>query len=273
MNRTAAAIIGSLVLVIIPAPALAQQSNEELAKAAQNPIASMISLPFQDNVNFDVGPKKQTQNVLNIQPVVPFGLNADWNVITRTIVPVISQPDFGTGNGRTDGLGDIQFSAFFSPVRPTASGWIWGAGPIVQLRTATDDVLGQGKWGLGPTAVVLRTQKGSPWVYGALVNNVWSIGGDSSRPAVNQMLIQPFVNYNFPDYPGRYLSFSPIVTADWKRDGDNTWTVPLGLGIGQIFRIGRQPMNAQVHAYWNAVRPDNAASWNLRLQVQFLFPK
>jgi hypothetical protein len=268
------AIRGSGVLAIVAVCALpvhAQQSDEALAKAAQNPIGDMISLPFQNNTNFNAGPKKQTQNVLNIQPVYPININSEWNVITRTIVPVISQPDFGNGAGRTDGIGDVQFSAFLSPAR--ASGWIWGLGAIVQAPTATDDVLGQGKWALGPTAVALHLEKGDPWVYGALINNLWSVAGDGGRPGVNQMLLQPFVNYNFPAHPGRYLTFSPIITADWKADTHNQWTVPFGLGIGQIFRIGQVPVNASASLYNNVVRPDNGADWQLRLQLQFMFPK
>jgi hypothetical protein len=243
----------------------------ELAKAAQNPVADMISVPFQNNTNFNVGPNDKTQNVLNIQPVIPLKINSEWNVITRTIIPVISQPDFGTGNGRTDGLGDIQFSAFLSPARPT--GWIWGAGAIVQAPSATDPVLGQGKWGLGPTAVALRIEKGSPWVYGALINNVWSVGGQDNKASVNQMLIQPFVNYNFPHKPGRYLSFSPVITANWQAHGGDVWTVPLGLGIGQIMKFGNQPVNLQAAAYYNVEKPSGGADWTLRLQIQFLFPK
>lgn len=243
----------------------------DLAKAAQNPIADMISLPFQYNTNLNVGPQKQTQSVLNIQPVYPVKLNPEWNLVTRTILPVISQPDLGTGNGRTNGIGDIQFSAFLSPAQPAR--WIWGAGVIVQAPTATNDVLGQGKWGLGPTAVALRIEKGNPWVYGALVNNVWSVGGDHDRRNVNQMLIQPFVNYNFPSIPGRYLSFSPIVTADWEARSGDKWTVPLGLGIGQIMKFGTQPVNLQAAAYYNVERPTGASNWTLRLQMQFLFPK
>jgi len=255
------------------APAHAQHSNDELAKAAQNPIADMISLPFQNNTNYNVGPRNQTQNILNIQPVVPFSVNRDWNVITRTIVPVISQPDFGIpGNDRENGIGDIQLSAFFSPKQPSSSGWIWGAGPVVQLKTATDDVLGQGKWGLGPTVVALNIRKGSPWVYGALINNIWSVAGDDDRRTVNQMLIQPFVNYNFPKSPGTYLSFSPIMTADWKADGEK-WTVPMGMGIGQILKVGNQPINVSAHGYYNVIKPDEAGDWTLRLQLQLLFPK
>jgi len=248
-----------------------EKSDEELAKAAQNPIADMISLPFQNNINFDVGPLEKTQNILNIQPVYPVNLSGDWNMITRTIVPVIYQPEFVEGQGSEFGFGDIQFSAFFSPKKPTVGGWIWGAGPIVQLDSASDDRLGAGRWGLGPTAVALKITK--TWLYGALVNNVWSVGGDNSRRDVNLMLIQPFINYNFPDHPGRYLTFAPIITADWEADSDNTWTVPLGLGIGQILRVGKLPVNLQASAYYNVEKPDNGADWQLRLQVQFLFPK
>ena len=248
-----------------------QSSATDLAKAAQNPIAAMISVPFQNNTNFNVGPRDETQNVLNIQPVIPVDLNPEWNLVTRTIIPVISQPEVVPGQGRTNGIGDIQFSAFFSPKASTASGWIWGAGAIAQLDTASDDVLGTGKWGLGPTAVALKME--GAWVYGGLINNVWSVAGDDNRADVNAMLIQPFVNYNFPDKPGRYLTFAPIITANWEADSDNRWTVPLGLGIGQITKWSQQPVNLQASAYYNVENPENSADWQLRLQLQLLFPR
>jgi len=254
----------------IAVPAIAQDDTS-LAKAAQNPIASMISLPFQYNANFDVGPLEKTQQVLNIQPVYPIDLDQDWNLITRTIVPLISQPEFVSGQGTKNGLGDIQFSAFLSPKQPTADGWIWGAGAITQFDTASDDRLGQGVWGIGPTAVALKID--GQWVYGGLINNVWSVSKDDNRRNVNQMLIQPFVNYNVPGHPGLYLTSSPIITANWEADSDNKWTIPVGGGVGQILRIKGQPVNLQVAGYYNVERPDFAAKWNLRLQVQLLFPK
>jgi hypothetical protein len=260
----------ALVLACAMPFAAAAQDSASLAQAAQNPIADMISVPFQNNVNFNVGPEENTQNILNIQPVMPFNLNADWNLVTRTILPVIHQPSFGPGQGSEFGLGDIQFSAFLSPSKP-AGGWVWGAGAIAQLDTATDDRLGQGAWGLGPSAVALKI--GKTWVYGALINNVWSVSKDSGRPDVNQMLIQPFVNYNFANHPGRYLSFAPIITANWEASSGQKWVIPLGLGIGQIMRWGKQPVNLQVAGYYNVEHPDNAADWQLRVQVQFLFPK
>lgn len=269
--RVAESGVFGMALVLSAAAFGAEEEATALAKAAQNPVADMISLPFQYNANFNFGPLNKRQDVLNIQPVYPIHLNSEWNVITRTIVPVISQPPVVQNQDSTNGLGDVQFSAFFSPVKPTSGGWIWGAGPIVQFDTANNDRLGQGKTGLGPTAVLLKID--GPWVYGGLVNNIWSISG-GYRPAVNQFLFQPFINYNYPEHPGRYLTFSPIVTADWKAEGSgNEWTVPLGLGIGQIFKIGKQPINGQVSAYYNVERPENGPNWQLRIQFAFLFPK
>jgi len=258
------------ILILLSTQAAAQ-SAEELARAAQNPVASMISVPFQNNTNFNLGPEEKTQNVLNIQPVIPIDLSDKWNLITRTIVPVISQPAFMPGQERRNGMGDIQLSAFLSPKAPTSSGIIWGAGMIAQFDTASSDRLGAGAWGLGPTAVVLKIV--GPWVFGGLINNVWSVSEDSGRDQVNAMLIQPFINYNFPDIPGRYLTFAPVITANWEADSDNRWTIPLGLGIGQITKFGQQPVNMQASVYYNVETPEFGADWQLRLQLQLMFPK
>jgi hypothetical protein len=244
-----------------------ENAEEELAKAAQNPVADMISLPFQNNTNFNFGPEEKTQNILNIQPVWPFSLNEEWNLITRTIVPVISQPELFAGDDRENGLGDTTFTAFLSPAEPGK--WILGAGPVLLLPTASDDKLGKDKWGAGPSAVALTSD--GPWLYGVLVSQIWSFAGDSDRDDVNQSLMQPFVNYNLPD--GWYLVSSPIITANWEADSNDTFTVPLGGGFGKIFRIGRQPVNAQIQAFYNVERPDYGADWTLRMQWQFLFPK
>jgi hypothetical protein len=239
--------------------------TEELARSAQNPVASMISLPFQNNTNFNFGPENKTQNVLNVQPVWPFSLSDEWNLITRTIVPVISQPETAPGTDRTFGIGDTFFSAFFSP--KDYGKWIWGVGPAVLAPTATDDYLGLDRWAAGPSAVVLTIS--GPWVAGSLFSNIWDFAG-SGDADINLFTWQPFVNYNMDD--GWYLASSPLITADWENSGDE-WTVPLGGGFGKIFRIGSQPMNASAHAYYNVEAPDNAADWQLRLQLQFLFPK
>ena len=261
------AFIAMLSLVLIAAPGwAAEQSAEELAKAAQNPIADMISLPFQNDLNFNYGPQNSPQNILNIQPVIPFHLSSGLNLITRTIMPLISQPAFAPGQSSQFGLGDIQLSGFLSPAK--SKEFTWGAGLIAQLPTHTADRLGSTSWGLGPTAVALRTD--GPWLYGALANNVWSLGGDD-KDQFNNFLFQPFVNYNFGK-TGTYLTFSPIATANWK-NGD--WVVPLGGGIGQIFKIfGKQPVNTSLQAYYNVVHPDNLGpEWEIRFQVQLLFPE
>ncbi len=240
-------------------------SKTELAKQTQNPLSSLISLPFQNNMNFDTGPRDKIQNVLNIQPVYPTSLNDKWNLISRTIVPVVSQPDF-TGSGRTNGLGDTTFTGFLSP--NNSGGLIWGAGPVFLLPTATDSILGADKWGIGPSAVALKISE--KWVYGSLISHVWSFAG-SGDTNINLSTCQYFINYNIAN--GWYLTSSPVMTANWDAESDSIWTVPVGGGFGKIFRIGKQPFNAQVQAFANVAKPDFGAEWTLRLQLQLLFPK
>ena len=243
------------------------KSTEDLAKAAQNPVADLISLPFQNNTNFGVGPGNDVQNVLNIQPVIPFKLGANWNLITRTIAPLIYQPELVPGAGSTFGLGDINTTLFLSPAKPGKL--IWGLGPAFSFPTATDDVLGTDKWSAGPSVVALTIN--GPWVIGGLASNLWSYAGDDDRADVNQFLFQYFINYNMAD--GWYLSSAPIITANWEADSGNQWTIPFGGGVGKIFKIGKQAMNAQMQAFYNVEKPDGGADWTLRLQLQFLFPK
>ena len=270
ISRQWIAAAAATATTALSGPAHAELSAEELAKLAQNPVGNLISVPFQNNTNFNVGPLNGTQNILNIQPVIPFEVNKDWNIITRTILPLIWQPGSVAGQGTTFGLGDLQRSAFLSPSEPGAGGLIWGAGAIVQAPTDTNN-LGNKNWGLGPTAVVLKLERGNPWVYGVLVNNVWSLSSDERGGSYSNLLIQPFVNYNLPD--GTYINSVPIITADWKADSGNQWTVPLGLGVGKIFHLGKLPVNTQIGAYYNVVKPDFGATWQLRAQVQFMFPK
>jgi hypothetical protein len=241
--------------------------GEDLAKAAQNPVASLISFPLQNNTNFAVGPFNRTQNVLNIQPVIPISLSENWNLITRTIWPVIWQPNAGQNTQGTFGFGDLNPSFFFSPAKPGKL--IWGIGPAFVLPTATADQLGQGKLSLGPTFVALTTP--GHWVIGALMNNVWSIAGTGSRPDVNQFLLQWFVNYNMKK--GWYIVTGPIVTADWKATNGGRWVVPFGGGLGRITRIGHQPVNITAQFYGNSVHPAGGSPWSMRLQIQFLYPR
>jgi opacity protein-like surface antigen len=243
----------------------APAKDEELQKQSQNPIADLVSLPFQSNTNFNSGPFNRTQEVLNIQPVVPMHLNEDWNVISRTIVPLVSQPE-PVVDSNTNGIGDITQSLFLSPVNPGKL--IWGVGPVFTVPSASDPILGTGRVLFGPTAVFLMTP--GHWVLGVLLNNQWSVGGNSLRPAVNTGLAQPFVNYNMEH--GWYLTTSPIITVNWLAASGEKWTVPVGGGFGRVFRLGDQPVNAQIAAYYNAVRPSGASDWQLRTTVALLFP-
>lgn len=263
--KTAAFVVG----LAAATSASAEMSAEELAKLAQNPVGNLISLPFQNNTNLNFGPEKGTQNILNIQPVIPISVSSEWNIITRTIVPVIHMPELSPTIGSKDGIGDTVLTAFLSPANPGQ--WIWGVGPVVQIPTNSSSELGNKNWGLGASFVVLHLDKGDPWVYGALVNNIWSLTSDKTGGAYSNGLIQPFVNYNFDG--GLYLTSAPILTIEWKADSGQRWTVPLGGGVGKIFHLGKLPVNAQLSAYYNVVRPDFAANWQIRAQVQLMFPK
>ncbi len=250
----------------------AEDDAGDLARAVQNPIADLISLPFQNNTNFEFGPKEKALNRLNIQPVIPFGISDDWQVITRTILPVISQPQLRPGQDRKNGIGDTTFTAFLSPVEPSFDGnLIWGVGPVALIPTASNDRLGQDKWGFGPSFVGLTIQ--GPWVAGSLFSQVWSTGG-SGNDDISFFTWQYFVNYNLPG--GTYLTTSPIITANFEADrASDEWTVPFGGGVGRIFRFGQNlpPVNASIQGFYNAVRASAVGNWDLRVQIQLLFPR
>lgn len=254
-----------------PPPATAEpidgSSADDLAKKAQNPVSDLISLPLQNNFDFGVGSKNGVRYTLNIQPVYPAKLNDNWNLINRPIIPLRYEPELAPGVGDVFGLGDIQYQAYLSPRNP--SGIIWGAGAALAFPSATDDVLGTGKWTAGPGLVALKIS--GPWVLGALVNNTWSYAGDSSRSNVSLLFTQPIINYNLPK--GWYLNSIPFITSNWEAPSGEQWTVPLGGGIGKVQRIGKIPFNFQLGAYWNAVKPDTGADWQLRFQIQAMFPK
>ena len=264
-NRFLGAML-CMALMLITVPLRAEDEESALAKKTQNPVADLISVPFQNNTNYGYGPHHNVQNVCNIQPVIPIKLNDCFNLITRTIVPVIHQPWPDTRNG----IGDIVFSAFLSP--RGEGKFIWGVGPVFQLPTGSPKyLLSQGQWGAGPTAVALFMD--GPWVVGCLANNIWSFAGDNNRKPVNQMLVQPFINYNFGK--GWYAVTAPIITANWLApDKRDVWTLPVGGGVGKLFRLGKLPINASVQAYTNTKQPHvTGPDWTLRTQIQFLFPK
>ena len=244
-------------------------STENLQKQTQNPVASLISVPFQNSTDFNIGSFARDRDTLNIQPVYPSQISKGWNLITRVITPVVFAPDTNHEHLGTFGLGDIQPTFFFAPTK--ISKIIWGAGPALLLPTATDDNLGNGKWCAGP-AVVALLQPGH-FTLGALVSNLWSFTGSSGRADVNTMGLQYFVNYNLQR--GWFLTSGPTLSANWNAGSGNVWLVPFGGGFGRIFVLGHQAMNGSVSAYYNAVRPDTIPSptWQLRVQLALLFPR
>jgi hypothetical protein len=260
------ALTAIIMFCVAVLPTRAQEPSD-IAKQAQNPIANLISVPIENDFNPQTGVHKDDSYVMQMKPVVPITLSNDWILISRTIIPVIQVPDLAPGVNGTSGLGDVQESLFLSPRR--AGPVIWGAGPAISFPTATQSILGTKKVSIGPNIVVLRSQ--GHWLFGTLVQNLWSVAGPSSRPDVNQMVLQPFVNYNLRH--GWYLTSSPILTANWEAKPDQRWTVPVGGGVGRILHIGKQPVNLYTQFFGNAMRPDGTTSWSVRFDMQFLFPK
>lgn len=259
----ALALCGGLV------PLANADQNAELAKAAQNPIAAMISLPIQVNYDDHLGTRDKGRKwVTNIQPVIPFSISDDWNLISRTILPVVDQEDIAPA-GRMDksGIGDVTQSLFFSPKKATADGWVWGAGPVFLLPTASDKLLGSEKWGAGPTAVVLRQRDG--WTYGALGNHIWSVAGDSDRDNISATFVQPFLSYTTKTYTT--FGINTESTYDWKA---NQWSVPINLAVTQMMRIGGQALTVSAGArYWADAPQGGPEGWGFRVAVTLLFPK
>lgn len=252
-------------------------AQSDLGAAVQNPISSLISVPLK--FTFDNGAPNGHANILNVQPVIPVTVG-DWNLVNRAIIPIANAPggipglpsNPGIGDpgqtGRATGLGDINYTLFFSPVEPS-NGVIWGVGPSVTAPTATDSRLGSGKWSGGLSAVALA-QPG--WgTFGGLVRQLWSFGGDNSRQDVNQTLVEPFINYNLSN--GWYLISDMVITYDWTASSGNRLLLPIGGGFGKITKWGNQPVNLRTEAYYNVERPASAPKWQVGFTVQFLFPK
>jgi len=242
----------------------AEARATELAKAAQNPVADMNSIPVQFNWTSGGALGDETQQVINLQPVLPLPLDDDWNLISRTIVPMVNLP--GPGVDRIKGIADIQEQLYLTPTKST--GVTYGFGPIISFPTATNPALETGQFALGPTFVILKI--GKKWVYGAVANQLWRIAGSTSTEAINSFFVQPFINYNLRR--GWAISSAPAITADWNAPSGQEWTVPLGLGVSKITMIGKQPMNVLLQYYHNVTRPDNAGADVVRMQFTLLFP-
>lgn len=270
-NHIAAALGCALTLTVTTLVAQDAAAEDEKAKAAelamklQNPVASLISVPIQNNWDFGIGAADATRYTANIQPVIPFSLTEAWNLITRTIVPVIYAESPVKGGDDEAGLGDIVQSFFFSPSDPVG-GWIVGGGPVFLYPSASDDALGAEKWGAGPTAVLLKQESG--WTYGALANHIWSFAGEDNRQDVNATFLQPFVSYTTKTYTTFGLNTES--TYDWE---NSQWTVPLNLQVSQLLKIGPEPVQFTLGGRYYAEKPEGGPDWGLRFTVTLLFPK
>ena len=261
---TATIVAGS----ILAAPVQAQDSAAALAKQLANPVAALISVPFQLNYDRDIGPEDDGDRwLMNVQPVVPIALNQDWNLISRTILPLVSQSDIYPGAGSQSGLGDVVQSLFFSPKEPTAGGWILGAGPVFLLPTGSDDLLTADQWAAGPTAVALK-QQGS-WTYGALANHLWSFAGSDNRADVDATFLQPFLSYTTPT--AWSFALNTESTYDWEGE---QWSVPVNVNVTKVTKVGGQLISVGGGLRYWADSPDSGAEGlGFRLVLTLLFPK
>jgi hypothetical protein len=261
-------IFVSILIAIFLAVSAFAQDEAELAKKLANPVSSLISVPIQANYDENYGTGDQGSIwKINIQPVIPITLNADWNLISRTILPIIDQKDVpSTGLGES-GIGDIVQSLFFSPAKPTSRGVIWGIGPVFLVPTASDDLLGGEKWGIGPTAVVLKQD--GPWTYGTLVNHIESFAGEDHRADISASFIQPFVSYITKTKTT--IGLNTESTYDWESE---QWSVPINLTVNQLLKVGSQIIQVGGGVRYWADSPDNGPEdWGARIQLTFLFPK
>ncbi|HEX7978411.1 MAG TPA: hypothetical protein VF461_07405 [Gemmatimonadaceae bacterium] len=252
-----------------------EKEGASLAKASQNPVANMVSLPLQYNYYANGGLGTASEMVLNVQPVLPLPIGKNWLIVARTIVPFVSipLPDAGIGGGvnqlarpQFGGIADIQEQAYFTSAKPGK--WTWALGPVLSFPTATNRLARTGQWGLGPTAVAL-TMPG-PWVIGTLVNNIWRIGGTSNGRDLNTFTVQPFINYNLAH--AWAISTAPLITSNWNAPEGNRWTVPIGAGVSKIAHVGDQPLNFILQYYHNVEHPRLAGSNQLRMEVAALWP-
>ena len=249
----------------MPAAAQAEQSAEALAKQLNNPIASLISLPFQLNYDEGFGPDGDgKRTLLNVQPVIPFDLSPEWNLISRTIVPLVYNDEIVPDDTKF-GVGNVVQSLFFSPKQPTSAGWIWGVGPVFQIPLATDDQFGPDTWAAGPTGVALK--QAGPWTFGALANHLWDVGGSDTD--INASFMQPFLSYTTPDAISYTINTESVY--DWDAD---QWSVPINLMVSKVININAQPISIGLGVRYWAETPQGAADdFGARFLVTYLFPK
>lgn len=262
-------VIGIILLILLGFGQTAfSRDEEQLAKLLSNPIANLISFPIQADFDENIGSADEGSGWrINIQPVIPFTLNKKWNLISRTILPVLDQEDIPMQGMGESGIGDIVQSFFFSPQEPTSNGFIWGVGPVFLLPSASDDALGGEKWGVGPTGVILKQD--GPWTYGGLANHIESVAGDDKRDDISLTLLQPFLTYRTKTNTTFVLENQS--TYDWENE---EWAVPINFSVQQIIKLGKLPLQIGVGVrYWVVSTDHGADGWGARLQVTFLFPR
>ncbi|CAN5797398.1 hypothetical protein BH11VER1_BH11VER1_34000 [soil metagenome] len=257
--------LAAVAMFSFVSPAVAEDSDAELAKKLANPVASLMSFPLQNTWDFGIGVNDATRYTLNFQPVIPVSINEDANLIIRTIMPFINAESPAPGIPDASGMGDITQSFFYSPKAPTSSGWIWAAGPVFLWPTATDDLLGSGKWGVGPTFVVLKQSNG--WTVGMLANHIWSYAGDEDRSSVNATYLQPFVSYTTKTKTT--FSLNTESAYDWTNE---QWNVPINVGVSQLFKVGKIPFQAQIGGRYYAEAPQGGPEWGMRFTLTILLP-
>lgn len=262
-------IVGTMLLLAGVVSANAQEADQqaELAKKLANPVAALISVPLQYNFDENIGPNGDgSKSVLNVQPVVPLSLTEDWNLIIRTIVPLVDQKDIPVKGADKSGMGDIVQSFFFSPKAPVG-GWILAAGPVGLYPSASDEALGGEKWGVGPTVLALQ-QKG-PWTYGLLANHIESFAGEDERADISATFVQPFVSYITKTKTTFGLNTES--TYDWEND---QWSVPVNASVSQLLKVGPQILQLSLGArYWAEHGDNGPEDFGFRAAVTFLFPK
>ncbi|HVR68368.1 MAG TPA: transporter [Verrucomicrobiae bacterium] len=243
---------------------------QDLAKKLSNPVANLISVPLQSNFDCNIGPADDgCRFTMNLQPVIPISIADDWNVISRTILPITYQNDIFPGAGDQFGLGDTVQSFFFSPKNPSSfGGIIWGIGPAFLLPTGTDKLLSSEKFGVGPTAVILK--QAGHWTVGALMNQIWSVAGDEDRADVSSLFLQPFISYTTTD--AWTFTLNTESTYDWET---KNWSVPVNALVSKLVKIENQPISLGAGLRYWAESPDETGpeGFGGRLVVTFLFPK
>jgi hypothetical protein len=273
-TKRAPFLLPVLMCLWFQGPTLAQEATgdqsaekEDLAQELTNPMANLVTIPFQMNYDSGIGSGDEGSKMqINMQPVYPFSLGSEWNLISRTIVSLTYQDEIFPEAGSQFGLGDINLSLFLSPAKPT-SGLVWGAGPVLLLPTATDSLIGAKKWGAGPSAVVL-TMRG-PWTIGALANHLWSFAGDSDRANINNTFIQPFVSFTSPT--AWTFSLQSESSYNWEME---SWAVPVNFAVSKLVRLGKLPVSLQAGVgHWLESPENGADGWRFRLQANFVLPK